>query len=335
MVARRTLLKSRWEGVQTNMENENDDAGAVVIPSTAPERNPARVYLAGLNTQSGRRTMRQALGVMAGLLGGDCESLPWGAVRIEHTAVLRAQLATRYKAATVNKFMAALRGTLKAAWQLGMMSAEDYHLAASVRSVRGETLPRGRSASAGEIAALLDACQADQSPAGARDAAVLALLYATGARRAEIAGLNLADYDAEAGRLILRGKGNKERASFVAGGAAAALADWLRERGPVPGPLFCPVLQGGRILDGQGLTPAAVYNVLTKRCAEAGVRPLSPHDLRRTFVSDLLDAGADIATVQKMAGHANVQTTSKYDRRPDEARRKAAGLLHVPYRKRG
>jgi site-specific recombinase XerD len=59
------------------------------------------------------------------------------------------------------------------------------------------------------------------------------------------------------------------------------------------------------------------------------------HDLRRTFVSDLLDTGADIATVAKMAGHASVSTTARYDRRPEEARRKAVGLLHVPYRRRG
>lgn len=78
----------------------------------------------------------------------------------------------------------------------------------------------------------------------------------------------------------------------------------------------------------------AMYNMLTKWREQAKVKNFSLHDLRRTFVSDLLEAGADIAIVSKMAGHANVQTTARYDRRPEEAKRKAARLMHVPYQRR-
>ncbi len=85
----------------------------------------------------------------------------------------------------------------------------------------------------------------------------------------------------------------------------------------------------------QHMTPKAVYKMVAKRSSQAGITNLSPHDFRRTFVSDLLAAGEDISIVSKMAGHANVQTTARYDRRPEEAKRKAARKLHLAYKRRG
>jgi site-specific recombinase XerD len=205
-------------------------------------------------------------------------------------------------------------------------------------------------------------CQKDKNQnAGTRDAAIIALLYAAGLRRDEVVKLDVENYDPESGKLFVTGQRNKQRTAYIMNGAANALHDWLTIRGTRPGPLFVEVNKGGKVLverqskvvkpfrkirgaevpnkkagqtiyRGGALTSQAIYNMVAKRAQDAGIKNFSPHDVRRTFISHLLDAGADIATVSKMAGHANIQTTARYDRRPEEAKRKAAELLHVPYK---
>jgi len=301
------------------------------------DQNPAAVYLASLAPGS-RRTMLHSLNVIAWILTNDALdafSLDWGQVRYQHTAAVRAWLAQHYRPATANKMLAALRQVLKHAWKLGLMSAEDYHRAREMGSVRGETLPAGRDLAPGEIAALMQACEADPSPAGARDAAILALMYATGIRRSSVVGLDLADYDPVHQTLRVRAaKGRKDYLAHIPqDGAARALDDWLAVRGHEAGPLFWPVNKGGKLTP-RRLSSQAIYNLLRKRAIEAGVNHFSPHDLRRTLAGDLLDAGADVVTVQRILAHANVQTTARYDRRPEASKRKAAALIHVPYRGR-
>jgi integrase len=254
-------------------------------------------------------------------------------LRYAHTHAARAALAEMYAAASANKHLAALRGVLKEAWRLGQIPAEDYHRAADLASVpvsRPDQAEVGRHLTMGELMALIHACD-DGTAAGARDAALIALGYACGLRRAELASLQVADFDGAA--LTVSGKRNKTRVVPVTNGALDALADWLYVRGTAPGPLFVRILKGDHIT-AEGITSQAVYNVLAERAAQAGVREFSPHDLRRTFAGDLLDAGADIVTVQKLMGHANVSTTAGYDRRGAQAKRAAVAKLHVPYQRR-
>lgn len=296
------------------------------------DQNPAAVYLAGL-AKGSRPAMQGALDTIAQIVTSDETAdrfnVPWAALRFQHTQAIRAELQERYAYSTVNKTLSALRGTLKAAWKLGQITAEDYHLAASIENVKGSTVPAGRSITQGELSALLNGCGQDVT--GIRDAAAVSLLYACGLRRAELVNLTLADFDREAGKLRIRGKRNKERLVPVVNGAANALADWLAVRGDEPGPLFWGTGNRNR---GHKLTTQAVYKMLQTRAAAAGIADLSPHDFRRTFVGDLLDAGADIVTVQKLAGHSNVETTARYDRRGERAKEQAAAKLHVPYTRR-
>jgi site-specific recombinase XerD len=206
---------------------------------------------------------------------------------------------------------------------------------AAVRDVRGKRQPKGRHIYPGELRELLRVCLEDPQPSGVRDAAMIALAWVTGMRRGEISGLLLSDYTPTGeneGDLLIRGKGDVMRVAYVFEGAAAALVDWLAFRGAAPGRLFCPVLKSGKIRVGWGMTTEAMAQMLDKRALQAGLdKPITWHDFRRTFAGNLLEAGHDLVTVQKLMGHATPVTTSLYDRRGEESRRRAVRSLHVPY----
>jgi integrase len=304
--------------------------------------NAAAVYLSRLSSQRSQQTMRGALNAVADLLVPTLDKrddsrfldVPFAAMRYQHTAALRAQITARYSPARANTLLAALRGVLKEAWRLGQMGAEDYQRAVDIANVKAETLPRGRDLHEGEVMALARACMNDETPAGIRDAAIIGILATGGLRREELTALTLAHVDSS-GRIEVRGgKGRKDRTVYLAGGALAALLDWLDLRGDVPGPLFHPIRKNGAIQHGQPMTAQAVYKLLVKRAAQAGVADFSPHDFRRTFVGDLLDKGVDISIVSKLAGHSDPKTTARYDRRPEGVKREASARLHYPYKRR-
>ena len=300
-------------------------------PSTLPpDRHPAAVYLASLADGPGRASMRSTLIGIATMLGTTIEACPWHELRFAHVAALRSAFAERFAPATANKYLSAIRQVLRQAWLLGLMDGEEYQRAAAVRNVKGSRLPAGRALDGGELRALFEAC-ADGTPAGARDAAAFALMFGCGLRRAEAVAADIADLDPESGALKVIGKGNRERTVYTTNGGKAALDAWLAVRGPATGPLLAPVTKGGTVQAGRSMTAQAVMLRLQRRAKQARIAACSPHDLRRTFVSSALEAGADLAMVQALAGHASPTTTARYDRRPEDAKRAAAQLVHVPF----
>ena len=309
---------------------------AATLPALAPGsplpagRHPAAVYLAGLAEGPGRASMRSTLVRIAASLGFGLAECPWQDLRHAHVAALRARWQAGFAPATANKYLSALRGVLRQAWLLGLMTGEEYQRAAAVRNVPGSRRPAGRALEAGELRALFAAC-ADGTAAGARDAAAFALMFGCGLRRVEAVAARIEDYDADTGQLRIVGKGNRERTVYAVNGAAAALAAWCAVRGDAPGAILAPVTKAGAIGAGRGLTAQALMMRLKRRARQAAIGECTPHDLRRTFVSSALEHGADLAMVQALAGHASPTTTAQYDRRPEEAKRQAARLVHVPY----
>ena len=185
--------------MNTELATTNATGDLATLESQALDQNPAAIYLAGLGASS-RRTMKGTLDATPWMLteGSDALSFPWARVRFQHVQAIRSKLEERYAPSTTNRYLSALRGALKSAWRLGQITAEEYHRAAGVQSVSGETLPAGRSIPQGEIYALMNACANDQTAAGVGDAAIIAILYACGLRRAQIVKLDVADYDRRA-----------------------------------------------------------------------------------------------------------------------------------------
>lgn len=292
--------------------------------------NPAMVYLASLTSKTGRASQAQVVRVIAQWLGGTPDTVGWSGLRYAHCIAIRTQaLNAEYAPASVRKFLSALRGILKNAWRLGQISADDYQRATDIPSVQGSTLPAGRYITKAEIDAMMIVCIRDLSHSGSRDAAILATMYYGALRRAEVVNLDMADYNRETGRLVVHGKRNKERVVFISNGAMDAMNDWLDARGDHPGALFLAVNNHNTIRARDRMNSQAIYNMITKRSKQVAVDHISPHDLRRTSISDQLNAGIDLVTVSKIAGHSNPQTTASYDRRPEEAKKEAAGRLEI------
>ena len=298
-------------------------------------RHPAAVYLSGLSEGS-KVTMRQSLDVIASLLtNGECEALTlnWAALRYHHTAAIRTVLKQRYAATTANKMLCALRRVLKEAQILDLMEATDYAKAVDLPSLRETKKLRGRALTIDEIGALMAVCSSEEGASAVRDAALIAILRGGGLRRTEVVQLKLSDFNPKIGALeVCQGKGGKNRMVYLPEVAITLVEKWLEVRGNKAGPLLCPVRKGGGVAL-RFMHPDAVLKIVRRRGSQAGIDSFSPHDLRRTFCSDLLDAGIDIVTVQKLVGHASPVTTAQYDRRGEETKRMAVQRLEIPLKR--
>ena len=241
---------------------------------------------------------------------------------------------------TINQRLAAIRWYARKIADLAIDYQDDSELArhaarvATVRDVKGERPETGRHIEQGELSALIEVCMSETSPAGIRDAAIIALAWSTGLRRDEISRIELEDLlnkTEDSLDIVIVGKGGKVRGVYVNDGALAALLDWIELRGNEPGRLFVEVNKAGKIGTGK-LSGEALRKLLDKRSQEAQLsKPITWHDFRRTFAGNLWDAKIDGVTIQKLMGHASQNQTAKYDRRPEATRRAAVKVLHVPY----
>ena len=181
-----------------------------------------------------------------------------------------------------------------------------------------------------EVEALL-ASPLDTGAIELRDKAMLELLYATGLRVSELVGLKTGDLNIAAGYLMTIGKGEKERLIPMGESACRAVGEYLEKaRQELLKQKSSPLLFISRL--GEGMTRQAFWNIIKKRALQAGVRSgISPHTLRHSFATHLLENGADLRSVQIMLGHADLSTTQIYT----HVTRERLKRLHAEFHPRG
>lgn len=293
------------------------------------QTDPVSLYLESLSP-TGRRSVKSLLTSSSAILGfeGPLETMPWNMIEYQHLAQIRNCLTQQGKAAnTVNLTLSAVRGVLKTCFNLKLINADQLMLVNNVKSVRGQRLPSGRSLNSRETMRLTTVCQKDVTVAGRRDHALIALMLATGLRRSEVVDLDIDDYNNRTGLLnIQQGKGNKQRSAYLDSKSRLIIRQWQKLRGNAPGKLFNPVGKTGNVLN-RSLTSQSIYDIVKQRAEQAKLGNVRPHDLRRTFVTQLLEAGVDLNTTRQLAGHNSIQTTARYDCRSEKSQKKAVQQL--------
>ena len=213
-----------------------------------------------------------------------------------------------YAKSTISRKLACLRSFFRFAMREGWVEA---NIAKPLRNPRaGRKLPHFLSAE--EIARLLESPPSTNA-SGVRDRAILETMYSAGLRVSELVGLSIEDIDFSSGLVRVRGKGRKERLSPLGSYAQKAIKAWLSQR--EPNPKATKEHASAVFLNrfGNRLTSRSVGRMLEKYLKQCGLdQRTSPHTLRHSFATHLLDRGADIRSVQELLGHKSLITTQIY-----------------------
>lgn len=261
-------------------------------------------YLAVLTAERGlapntlaayRRDLRQYLGFLDG-------REPSPELIDEYLALLSEQ---GYARSTVTRKVSVVRGFHRFELVEGIVESDPTVFVDSPK--RTQALPKALSVE--EILGLLDSITGVDA-AGVRDSALLEFMYATGCRVTEAVGVDLNDIDLVDRVVMLTGKGRKQRLVPVGGAAVAAIEAWLPVRLELARHTDAVFLN----LRGTRLSRQGVFDIVRKRALRAGIAPdrISPHVLRHSAATHMVEGGADLRTVQEMLGHANVSTTQIY-----------------------
>ncbi len=295
------------------------------------KNDPVVLYLKSLQSEESQKTMAKILFIFARWYFGARSSTPqdihWSEIDSEVMQNFQTYLnkVKEHSPATTNTYFNAVKGVLRKSARVRKVAPQnkidilDWEEILDIKSIRGRRSLKGRALNDNEVDIILSSCK-DNSLKSVRDHAMISVFIYCGLRLNELCDLPYPDCFKSEGNLTVIGKGNKERQIPLHPTAENALKEWILEvRGEHNGFLFHRIWRTGELNQAKGLTDSGVRKILARRSSVLYFK-ITPHDLRRTFGTRLLEKGVDLLLVQDLLGHSSVDTTATYDLRGIESK---------------
>ncbi|NQY65678.1 MAG: tyrosine-type recombinase/integrase [Alteromonadaceae bacterium] len=295
---------------------------------TKIQKNPAEVFICSLTTQVSVRNTKSTLNTIAKFMGFESiKTYPWHEVNYVHLIELKRHLIDRgLMPNSINTYLTVFKGVVREAWRLGIIDIDTYMKVKDVKRLKGNSSVKGQALTAPEVNKLVNYKNRTDKIREIRDSAMIAVLYGAGLRNSELLNLDLSDYIDEDKKIIVKGKGGFIRFMFLPEFSIKALNKWIDKRGYFEGALFSRMIIGNIITEHR-LSAGTISLIIERRCEQTGIKRITPHDLRRSYATNLISSGVDIFTVQKLMRHAGIETTRRYDMRGEEVKKAAVDML--------
>lgn len=289
--------------------------------------NPAEIYLSSIQSPRSAKNIEWSLSMLCNcLVENSCYvSFDWSTINFSMLLDLRKILFNKgLKPNSINTYLSLFKGVARECWRHDHIKTKEYLLIQDVKRVKGFRLPAGRALENDEIQNLIKCCSRFDKTVGTRNAAIVAVMFGAGLRAHELVSLNVSNFDGKNVSVI--GKGNKERLNPLPEPSIKALNKWLKVRGKHDGAIFSKIARGGSIND-KALASCSLRGILKKVMDKGNINRFTPHDLRRSYATNLLENEVDVFIVKDLMGHNSIESTKIYDRRGVKAKAEAVKLL--------
>jgi site-specific recombinase XerD len=293
------------------------------------KKNPAHVWLSSLNSNISVKNYTIILNRLCKTINKtSINTFQWS--DIDYVMVLnlkRLLLDESISHSSINTYLSAIKGVSREAWQLDLISVDCYMKIREIKRLKGNSNTKGRSLAPNEMNNLVFSKCRGGDAMELRDTAIIALTYAAGLRRGEVVKLDVSDYKNE--KITVHGKGSKIRMLHLPQFSIKILNRWLHIRGDWDGAIFPAFRRGNHIVEQTRLSTNSIEDILKKRGKKLKLEHFSPQDLRRSFATNLLDAGIDAYIVRRLMRHEKIETTIRYDMNQDRDAKKSVELLPI------